>query len=212
MLTLNVNDTRDTVRVLAGMETANEAKSPVRDASIVGWMNDAYRRLYDYAADKAPDLLTKSTTLSSPYTYPSDFMRVRGFDYAPNDTVRPLPPAPFADRGNAQWNTTFPAYRQTSTGFVFPAGVTADVTLWYIPTPTTLVAAGTYNAYNGWDWYLVLCAVKNIKLKREEDITDVSRMEKDEYDRLTHAMRAMGTPPGPTVDVSTLPDHFYDRG
>lgn len=212
MLTLNVNDTRDRIRVLADIETADESKSVVRDATIIGWMNDAYRRVYNLAATKAPDLLTKSATLSSPYTYPSDFMRVRGFDYAPNGVARPLDVSPFPDRGNAQWSTTFPPWRQTSSGFVFPSGLTADVTIWYIPVPATLAAAGTYEAYTGWDWYLTLCGTKYALLKREMDARDIMQMERDEWDRLSDELSRMGTPPGATTDVDTLPDHFYSEG
>lgn len=213
MLTLNVNDTVTRVRRAADLETSDESKSVVVDAEILEHLNDAYRELWDMAAELAPGLVTTSATVSSPYALPSDYYQPRYIDYTVGGHVRTLNPYDEQLRNHYQYaSEDYPRWRISVVDDVIrfqPSSFSADVTLYYVPTAPILTAGGTYNAWWGWDQYLYYYALRCARDKQEYDLTSaedgVARAEK----RIRRALLRAANPPSAIADLETLPDSSY---
>jgi hypothetical protein len=178
---LTVNATVARVRNEADIKTGAQADSIATDTEIIEWLDRAYRELVELVASgPGVDLLATSATFTPSagvYTLPAGVYRVLGIDLVEGTLVTPLTQWNWRDRGRYE-SVDPPAWRVTAGGVVsfLPTGPSSGtVRLWYVPVPTTLAAGGSFEAYNGWDDYLVTYAVVEVRAKQEYDTSRAER-------------------------------------
>lgn len=159
-----------------------EASSIVTDAQLLVWLNKGYRRLVDILADEV-GLEYFGTTASvgpSSWSVPADFYRPIGIDILGSDgTLQSAKPWNFAERNyNDLWTGITPKFRVIKGVIVWrPAASapTAAVTLWYVPLPADLASNGSFDAFNGWDDFVIKYVVLEVKRKQEYPLADAER-------------------------------------
>jgi hypothetical protein len=215
VLTLNVDDTVARARAKADLETADESTSILTDAELLEHINEGYRVLWDHAVELAPSLVTTNVVLPSPYTLPADYLMARGFDLTVGGHVRTLLPYGFDARNRYQYlSADYPRWEvSVLDGAVRwqPTEFTDTVLMWYVPVAPTLVAAGTYNAWHGWDRYLVYYALRCARDKQEYDLASAERALDGAERHVRRMLARLAAPRGPIED-SSPPDAFYRAG
>lgn len=212
---VNVADVLTRIRNQGDIETNDQANSAFPDAILVDWLNQAYRALYDVITDaigKVGEAHFATTTSVGPssWTLPTDFYRELGIDYSPAGTRISARPFNFSDRNRDSWLTSqYPFYRVVNGSLVWrPSNPTVAVTLWYIPTPTTLASNGAFNAFNGWDDYVTQWVVRQVKLRQDYPVEDVAVRLNEAERRVRRAAKRVASYEDVVADVETR--DFYD--
>ncbi len=166
-------------RKLADVETSDQANSIVTDAELLDYANQGYKALYDLICTTVAETYFATSASVGPTTWPmpSDFYRLLDVDYAPGGITISAPQYNFKERNRDMLfpASPYPRWRLESGVLVWkPSAPATAVTVWYIPVASTIAAAGTFNAFNGWDDYVVHWIVREIKTKQEESVQEVS--------------------------------------
>ncbi len=167
-------------RKLADVETSDQANSIVTDAELLDYANQGYRSLYDLICTTVAEsyFATSASVGPSSWAMPSGFYRLLGVDFAPGGITVEAQQYNFRERNRDALfpSSPYPRYRLEAGSLVWkPSNPTAAVTVWYIPTPSAIAAAGTFDAFNGWDDYIVHWVVREIKTKQEESVQEVTQ-------------------------------------
>ena len=210
--TVTVNDTVARVRNEADIATGDQANSIATDAQIILWLDRAYRRLRHLASrTRALELFSNYVAIVSPWTLPADCYRVLGVDHVLSSThkVR-LRAWNILDRDRLEFVDP-PRWRVFAGTLSFlpeaPSG--GAVFLFYVPTPTTLAAGGSFDAIDGFDDYLVQYAVMKVRQKQEYDISADLLLLKDLERELGNEFTRMKAESTTLADVRTEPDEAY---
>ena len=181
------------IRSESDTESGNQATSIATDAEILVWLNKGYRRLFDLInAEAGDEYFAKTATLTAPtFALPADFYRDLDLEL-PTGGVSGGPlsirPFNFADRNDYAFSIT-PRYRIQNGAVAWAptsAKPTTSVTLWYIPTPADLASAGSFDAVNGWDDYVVKFVVREIRRKQEYDLSEADVLLQEAADVVKH--------------------------
>lgn len=169
-LATQVRDETDT-------NTSDEANDTITDAKLFKWLNDGFKEFFDILAEQNADqYFVTSTTLTSPYSLPADFYRLKGVDISVGGESVPLKPFNFAER-HSYTDTLYPRYRvraatdSSNRALVFSPSTAApsSVTLWYIAVPDDRATTETFDVINGWDAFIVAHACVKVKQALDED-------------------------------------------
>lgn len=204
------------IREEADIETSDQANSLFTDARLTDLVNQAYKSLYDVITDDAPaaeaHFATSASVSPTAWTLPSDFYRELGIDFAPAGITQNATYFDFIRRNvNNLVNVTAPSYRiQNGVINWQPNDPTAAVTLWYIPTPATL--GSSFNAFNGWDEYIVHWVVRTVKLKQEYPTDEVQALLDRAERRVRRAAKRIVSYQDVVADVRGYTDDTYFNG
>jgi len=194
-LALNVTlaQLRDQAIKRADMETnAHFGTAEVNDL-----INSSLAELYDLILSSYEDYFVKSTpyqiTLTpgtDRYALPSDFYKLHGVDVQlsqSQSTWISVSPFNFSERNLYNWMPVawnvwgLPSvkYRLEGGYIAFlptPTLPAAVARLWYSPAPTQLAADGdTFDGVAGWTEYVVVDAAIKMKIKEEEDASELEQ-------------------------------------
>lgn len=144
------------------------------------WINDGWRELYEaligwgqeYYLSSAPYMTTVGVDT---YALPADFWRARGVDALVGGETLSLRSFMFEERNryklSGTWRRGEAIYyrlRGSNIAFIPAPTVATTITLWYYPTPVTLVNdADTIDGVVGWDDFVVLHAARKAAVKEE---------------------------------------------
>lgn len=167
----------------------------VTDTEIVGYIDRSYRELYDilttcyenYAISQYSFFTTNGTDL---YDLPTDFYKILGLDLT-LDPNRSISLVPFMWRERNRYRSGL--FSPIVPGVIYqyhlagnqirlipnPSAQGANLTMWYVPIPKTLVVTVTDSAkqissvdiINGYDQFIELSVVTWILSKMEQDIS-----------------------------------------
>ena len=183
MATLTLSQMKTLVRQRADMERSQFIKDP----ELTAYINASIAELYDLLITKYEDYFINDPFAISlldstaAYDLPTDFYKLAGVDFAINTTDQwvTLKPFMFQERNQFQ-GPLYPVtsgseiyrYRIRGNKIVFtpvPSGG-QSVRLWYIPLATYLVLdADTFDAYMGYEEYVILDAAIKCMNKEESD-------------------------------------------
>lgn len=183
MATWTLANLRTEVRRRADIETSQF----VKDAEITNFINSSIAELYDLLSQKFGNDYFLSTYVfnlvsgTAAYTLPTDFFKSLGVDIkvsAANE-YQTLKRYEFNERNryNASllrgvYGSSYIRYRVQGNEIKFapPPTGNEEITVYYIPLPTTLVDdADTFDGYNGWEEYVIVDAAIKCMEKSEED-------------------------------------------
>lgn len=203
------------IRDEADIETSDQANSVFTDARLTDWVNQAYKALVDLILEDdvgAESIFATSASVGpSSWAVPSDFYRELGIDYAPYGVTVSADYWAWRDRNrNTLITTNTPAYRIVSGVLTWrPNNPSAAVTLWYIPTPSTL--GSSFNAVNGWDDYVTQWVVRQVKIKQEYPVDEVQGRLNEAAARVRRAARRLAYYRDGVADVRECGDDaFYN--
>jgi len=178
--TATLSSLRDQVRKRADVENST-ARFP--DAELNTYINQSWTELYDLIIESGGESYLNSTQISTSngtdtYSLPADFYKVRGVDVDVGGPG-PLPMRQFSfeERNfylyNSGWQYGRPVrYRLYGANIKFipkPSGV-YTVTVWYYPTPTSMVSdSDTIDGVSGWEEYVVIDAAVKVLTKDDRD-------------------------------------------
>jgi len=202
-----MSDLRDLTTLIAKVRQRADMESTqfCTDSEITGYIQDAWRELYDLLVEAVEDysFTTTSFTISSGNTYslPGSFYKLRGLDDL-SDPNNPVTVRKFLlgerndysarDRlaGRFLYSDVF--YRIEGGNLVIlPSDKAArPYQLMYVPTPTIpVLGADTIDVINGFDKYIIADAAMQCLTKEESDITAVKAEKAYQLERITK-MRA----------------------
>lgn len=221
MATATLTDLRRKVRERADMVNSSFISATELD----GYINASAYELFDLLVESNEDyntLSTNSTIASGSHTIalPALAYKIRGVDvsYDNGQTWCPLKPYSFVDRGNYSDHTLTRRYANVryriigSTLHLLPESEAPGLyRIWYVPTMTPLVNAGdTFEAYNGFEEYIVIDAAIKCLVKEESDTAPHERAKKAIKDRIIAmaASRDMGGPET-IADVERYADNLW---
>lgn len=175
--TVNVNDVVTRIREMSDMENTQF----VTDNEIIRRVNQSYRRLYNEIVSTFQDYFTTTDTITTvastaEYDLPDDFYKLVGVDYLDGDRPYSLKRLEYSQRNTRLWPTTRPyAYvLRQETITIYPTPSSSDtLTVSYIPVPDDLAAGGSFNAFNGWDQYIVEQVSIQLLAKEESSTTEL---------------------------------------
>lgn len=202
---VNVTDVLARIRNQADIETSDQANSLFPTTTLTDWLNQAYKSLFDLICDDTPaaeaHFATSASLTPSSFTLPADFYRELGIDFAPAGITTNANYFEFARRNvNNLITTSYPNYRVRNGALAWsPSAPTVAVTLWYIPTASTLVTS--FNAFNGWDDYVTQWVVRQVKLKQELDIGDTQVRLNEAERRVRRAAKKLASYQDAVADV-----------
>jgi hypothetical protein len=212
---VNVTDILTRIRDQADIETSDQANSLFTDTRLTDWVNQAYKALYDLICDDTPaaeaHFATSASVGPSAWTLPSDFYRELGIDYQPYGLTVNASYFEFLARNrNNLITVNAPQYRIRNGSIVWsPNNPSVGVTLWYIPTPSTL--GSSFNAFNGWDDYVTQWVVRQVKLKQEYPIDEVQMRLGEAERRVRRAAKRVVSYQDSVFDIRGLDDEaFYN--
>lgn len=204
------------IREQADIQTNDQANSIYPDARLLVLVNDAYRALFDLITDTLPEVgeaffATSASVGPSTWTLPAAFYRELGIDFSPLGIVQNATYFNFLDRNrNPLRPALVPRYRIRNGTIVWDTTPpSAAVTLWYIPTPTDMASNGSFDAYNGWDDYVVYWVVREIRIKQELDLGDVNGRLGEAANRIRRACKRIVSYSDTIGDVETMVDDAY---
>lgn len=174
----------------------------VTDAELTNLINLGLSELYDIVVSAFEDYFTISSTFTvasgNTYTLPTNFYKLRGLDFSVNGSYQGCREFNFNDRNNSSqdlsWmnnNVSARSYRvMADTLLLQPTNsATGSYRLWYVPSPTFLVADADLVPESlskfGWDEYIVLWAAERMLSKEESPITDVANERQQIAGRIT---------------------------
>ena len=214
-LTVQVSDVLSRIRVEADIETSDQANSIVTDATLLAWLNDAYRELYEIlAAECGQEYFGKSAIINhSTGAVPTDFWRLLGIDWAPDGTTVSAHPYNFGERNRQNWILN-PVYRLDGDVITWqPVGSTptTDYTLRYVPTPATLASNGSFDSILGWDTFVILWVKLKVLAKQEYPLDDVGT-ELNRCERRIHRQACRLSQDADTIEDirGTSPEWYYN--
>jgi hypothetical protein len=194
----------------------------VTDAELIGYLDNAYRRLYTMIVDSfdnwyvAPLFPIPLIAGQSEYDLPTDMFKLLGVDLASGSRKYTLQPWSLAERNRL--NTTGwveKPFRYILVGSKIRVLPTPDATsesleIIYVPSPAELTANSTVEVWNGWDEYIMIEAAILCKQKEESDPT-VLVMQREKVEKMiqdTMRVRDAGFPQKMT-DVSRINDAYW---
>lgn len=198
------------------------------DSEIDDYINEGIAELYgklvlakgdEYFAD---DFASTTVAGINTVALPADFFKILGvrWHYASNRRIK-LPRMDFqkfmglGDNVVSGWSDWSSVYYMTQkqTVMFWPTPKEAHtLTIWYIPAAAKLTAPGdTFDGVNGWEKYVVLHAVRMVKLKREEStgVTDTALADIEQKINSLSGNRDDGQP-SHVIDVD--PVNIYTDG
>lgn len=215
-LNVNVDDVIAKIRAEADIQTADEAASICTDAELTAWLNDAYRALFELVAtETGQERFGRKATISPPqFALPNDFYRELGVDWAPDGTNLSGRPFPWSERNSLRFAFR-PLYRLTQNKIIWEPedqAPTIPITLWYINTPATLAAGGSFDSFLGWDTYVVLWVKLKVLQKQEYDITATAAELNAAEARVRRNAARVGGYPEVVGDVRAAADDWWYNG
>lgn len=200
------------------------------DLELTDYINQSITELYELlvAADEEYYLSSQIiTTVSGTSTYAlsADFFKLKGVDInLGNGVLLTAKPYMFAERNMYQnpyavwaWNARV-AYRARGNNVTFIPAASGifTATIWYIPTPTKLVAGSdTFDGVDGWDELVVTDVAIKCGIKDQippEDMQVIMGRKAELVARITSmAERDIGAPQR-IVDVTSINDSWPYRG
>lgn len=182
------------VQTLAQLRTAVRQRADmvnstfITDSELNGYINNSIAELYDLILQKyGNDYFVSSSNFNlvsgtDSYTLPADFLKLIGVDLAlaSNDFIT-LKPFMFSERNRytstslrGYYGASFYRYRLRGNNIIFNPipNVTNQITVWYVPRPTTLTSdSDTFDGYNGWEEYVIVDAAIKCLQKEESDVS-----------------------------------------
>lgn len=216
--TVQVTDTITRIRSEADIQEP-QASSIATDAELLVWLNAAYRELFDLIAMSDEYFAkTATVTVSGSFALPSDFYRALGVDTTINGTVRTAQGFNFLERNDQRWSTV-PKWRISNVAGVrsliwrpTEATPTTDVTLWYIPTPSALASNGSFDAFNGWDDFVVRYVVREVRDKQEYDVSAISVKLAEARARVSNSAKRIRGYQDSIADTYRAHSYWYYNG
>lgn len=148
----------------------------VTDAELTNYINGSIQELYDVLVSKSEDYFVTSATITTDgtnktYNLPSTFYKLLGVDYLLNGISTSMQRFVFHDRNRFYQNARVLRYRIVGSTIRFePLPAPQDITVWFIPAFTKLVADGdTFDGVNGWEEYVILDSAIKVLNKEESD-------------------------------------------
>ncbi len=220
MISATVASILTAARRYADVETSTPTLDRDTDVELLEYLNDAYRELLDLIVSKGgQDLITKSVTLTSPYTLPSDFYRAVALErgVGTNRWVD-LHRFNFRER-NRTLSQDWPAWRVLGeiAGPVlrlFPSDATpGDLRLWYVPNAASIAAGDTISVFGGWNTYLSIRIAQRILAADERENSALDRELKIATGRVMTAAAelSLGAPEF-IPDMHRVPAHYEADG
>lgn len=216
--TVTVSSLITKVRQRANMENSTF----VTDSEIVGYLNDSYKKLWGLLIATSEDYALSSTTIAvvggtDTYNLPSDFYKLKAFDYPTTAGVANVKRFMFSQRNKFKSQTLAALFAPAEAPYRYhlqgsqvrfipvPTG-TASVTIWYHPTASTLVASSpgagevaSFDAVNGFDLVMILDAAIQCLLKEESDPSGLMVLQEKELERIKKEMKTRDEGAPPTV-------------
>lgn len=215
------------LRTRARQRADMEESQFVSDSELNGYINNSIAELHDilvqsYNTDYYISSYEFTTTVGQDaYDLPEDFYKLRGVDAALNGTDSfTLRPFNFNERNRFKnfgvWNILGIAnirYRILGNQLKFtpvPDGTT-EVTLWYVPVATELVAdTDELKDFNGYNEYIVIDAAIKMAQKEESDVSVLAAQKAAIIDRLNAAAQNRDIGSSESVsDIYAENDDFY---
>lgn len=177
--TVAVSDVITRIREMADMENTQF----VTDAEILRRLNQSYRRLYNEIVSNYIDYFVTSDTITTvvdqdDYSLPSDFYKLVGVDVEDDNQTYQLKRYNFSERNRKSWAYSSPLgyilYADKLRIIPTPSSV-QTLTVWYIPSVADLTSVDSFNAYNGWDQFVVEDVAVQLLAKEESDTTQLER-------------------------------------
>lgn len=164
----------------------------VTDTDVTNWLNEGIQLLHERMAMAfAENYVLSTTTITlipgqEIYALPTDFFKLYGIDYQIGQYTYSLLPYMFPERNmykaaNQQslaLGGVPPRYniRNTSISILPIPIVGTTITVHYAPQATALVApSDSYTVPDGWERYVILYAAKQMLMKEESSVVDISR-------------------------------------
>jgi|GEM_PF-1713291 len=182
----------------------------ISDSILTTWINRAMRDLIDciLEVNKNYNISTQSINLVSgtqSYSLPTAFYKARGVDIVDdNGEWRELKELEHWEERNrlqdgAVSRSDYQYFVAGSNLMFFPAvdfTLSAGARLWYIPVATDMATGGSpvsMDGINGWEEFIIQWVTARVKVKRDEDVTQVLALMGDQRERIKQLARNRNT-------------------